>query len=41
MAEKLGRTVAELRQTMSSDEYQEWVAFHTYRNALQNMREVK
>jgi hypothetical protein len=33
--------VAELRHTMSSDEYQDWRAFNTWRNAMQDFEAEK
>lgn len=33
-------TVGRLHEEMSNDEYQDWVAFLTYENALRNMKEV-
>ncbi len=37
----LGMTVAQLREQMSNDEYQDWCAFLTYEAAVANMQEVK
>lgn len=34
LAEKLGRTVTELRCTMSNAEYQQWRAYQTWSNAM-------
>ncbi len=41
LAETLGRTVAELRATMANDEYQEWRAFYTWRNAMAEFEVAK
>ncbi len=41
LAEKLGRTVAELRASLSNAEYVEWRAFHTWRHAMQEFEMEK
>lgn len=37
LAERLGMTVAELNFSISPAEYREWVAFYTWRNAMQDL----
>jgi hypothetical protein len=38
LAERLGMTVAQMRDAMSNAEYVEWRAFYVYRNAMEKMK---
>lgn len=41
LSEKLGMTVQQMRDTMPNDEYHQWRAFYSYRNAMQDLEEKK